>query len=233
MEWGWDEVKGKTFSQRSKETAKDYRYFPDPDLPKMQINQYELFSQSRLSEIMPELPNKKRLKYNDIGLASNQVEVLMQSEELVRYFEALVDLQLPAPVLVVAANYLITDFSQLLLGATPEDAVLAPVNFGALMTLVYDKKVSSRVAKDIIIAIGLHDTDAVAYATEHNLISSFTPEQLVALVREIIEAHPTVVTEYKGGKVASLQFLLGQAMKQTKGAVDPVTLKTTFESQLA
>ncbi len=230
---GWDEVKGKTFSQRSKETAKDYRYFPDPDLPKMQISVHEAFSDTRLSEIMPELPDEKRLKYSDIGLASNQVEVLMQSDVLMKYFDALVDVKLPPAVLVVAANYLLTDFSQLLLGATPEDTVLSPANFGTLMTLVHDKKISSRVAKDIIIAIGLHDTDPLAYANEHNLISSFTTEQLVAMVRDIITAHPTVVKEYKGGKTASLQFLLGQAMKQTKGAVDPVTLKTTFETELA
>lgn len=230
---GWDEVKGKTFSQRSKETAKDYRYFPDPDLPKVQITEYEAFSDTRLSEIMPELPDEKRSKYSDIGLASNQVEVLMQNDVLVKYFDALVSQSLSAPVLVMAANYLLTDFSQILLGANESDEVLTPSHFGKLIGLVHDKKVSSRVAKDIIIAIGLNDTDPLAYATEHQLISSFTPEQLVALVQEIVAANPAVVAEYKGGKVASLQFLLGQAMKQTKGAVDPVTLKSTFEAELA
>lgn len=230
---GWDELKGKTFSQRSKETAKDYRYFPDPDLPKMQISDYQAFSNTRLSEIMPELPQEKRSKYSDIGLTSNQIEVLMQSDVLVKYFDELLDCELPAPVLVVAVNYLLTDFSQLLLGATADDTTLSPRNFGALMIAVHDKKISSRVAKDIIIAIGLNDADPVAYAHEHNLVYSFSPEQLLSLVREIIEAHPTVVSEYKGGKVASLQFLLGQAMKQTKGAVDPVTLKATFEAELA
>lgn len=230
---GWDEVKGKTFSQRSKETAKDYRYFPDPDLPKVQITEYEAFSDTRLSEIMPELPDEKRSKYSDIGLASNQVEVLMQNDVLVKYFDTLVSQSLPAPVLVMAANYLLTDFSQILLGANESDEVLTPSHFGKLIELVHDKKVSSRVAKDIIIAIGLNDTDPLTYATEHQLISSFTPEQLVALVQEIVAANPAVVAEYKGGKVASLQFLLGQAMKQTKGAVDPVTLKSTFEAELA
>jgi aspartyl-tRNA(Asn)/glutamyl-tRNA(Gln) amidotransferase subunit B len=230
---GWDEVKGKTFTQRSKETAKDYRYFPDPDLPKMQIDKYAGFSNARLSEIMPELPAEKRLKYNDIGLASNQVEVLMQSESLMKYFDEIVGSGADNAVLVTAANYLLTDFSQILLKAEETDVVLSPRHFADLIVLVQDKKISSRVAKDIIIAIGLKDTDPVAYANEHNLISTFTPEQLVALVQEIIAAHPGVVTEYKGGKVASLQFLLGQAMKQTKGAVDPVTLKSTFEAELA
>jgi aspartyl-tRNA(Asn)/glutamyl-tRNA(Gln) amidotransferase subunit B len=229
---GWDELKSKTFSQRSKETAKDYRYFPDPDLPKMKIEDFEAFKATRLAEIIPELPSKKRKKYNDIGLASSQSEILIQSEELVRYFEALIELPLSAPILVIAANYLLTDFSQLLLGAKDTDRVLTPKNFGELITLVHDKKISSRVAKDIIAAIGLLDTDPIVYANEHNLISSFTPEQLLALVREILGVHKSVVEEYKNGKVASLQFLLGQAMKQTKGAVDPVILKSTFEAEL-
>lgn len=229
---GWDEVKGKTFSQRSKETAKDYRYFPDPDLPKMQISNYNAFSNASLAEIMPELPDEKRSKYSDIGLTSNQIEVLLQNEVLIRYYDRLLALGLTTAVLVVAANYLVTDFSPLLQGATESDLILSPANFGALMVMVHEKKISSRVAKDIIIAIGLSDTDPHAYATEHKLISVFTTAELVTLVQEIIAAHPSVASEYKAGKTASLQFLLGQAMKQTKGAVDPVTLKTTFEAEL-
>jgi aspartyl-tRNA(Asn)/glutamyl-tRNA(Gln) amidotransferase subunit B len=230
---GWDEVKGKTFSQRSKETAKDYRYFPDPDLPKMQISKYEPFSTARLAEIMPELPNNKRLKYSDIGLASNQIETLIQNEPLTKYFDDVVKAGADNSTLVLAANYLLTDFAQIVGSQSEADTLLSPANFGALMCLVRDKKVSSRVAKDMLLTIGLSDTDPLVYATEHNLISSFSNEQLVALVSEIIVENPTVVLEYKGGKVASLQFLLGQAMKQTKGAVDPVVLKATFESELS
>jgi aspartyl-tRNA(Asn)/glutamyl-tRNA(Gln) amidotransferase subunit B len=230
---GWDEMKSRTFSQRSKETAKDYRYFPDPDLPKMKIDEYEPFSSDRLAEIMPELPDAKRLKYSDIGLPSNQIEVMMQNEELTKYYDAVIKIGHDTETLLLSANYLITDFAPLLATQTIESKVLSPTNFGKLMALVHDKKVSSRVAKDMILAIGLHDTDPSEYAKEHNLISSFTPEQLTTLVLEIIAAHPSVVAEYQSGKVASLQFLLGQAMKQTKGAVDPVTLKKTFEAKLA
>ena len=230
---GWDEVKGKTFSQRSKETAKDYRYFPDPDLPKMQISEYEAFSSLRLSEIMPELPAEKRSKYSDIGLPSNQIEIIIQNDYLMNYFDKLVAEQFETPVLILAVNYLLTDFAQILGSASSADQVLSPKNFGLLMTLVRDKKISSRVAKDMLLAIGLHDTDPLTYASDHNLISSFTSEQLTTLVQEILQAHPSVVAEYKAGKVASLQFLLGQAMKQTKGAVDPITLRATFEAELA
>ena len=230
---GWDEVKGKTFSQRSKETAKDYRYFPDPDLPKMQIDQIHDFMSARLDEIMPVLPANKRLIYSDIGLTSNQIEIIIQNEILTRYFDEIAAKTTDQKILSLSVNYLLTDFSQILLGAGPVDAVLSPGHFVQLMELVRDNKISSRVAKDIIIAIGLADTEPLKYATTNNLISSFTPEQLIALVQDIIGTQASVVAEYKAGKVASLQFLLGQAMKQTKGAVDPLTLRKTFEDELA
>ena len=229
---GWDEVKGKTFSQRSKETAKDYRYFPDPDLPKMNITQFPEFNLTRLSEIMPELPTEKRLKYKDIGLTSIQIEVIIQNELLAEYYAQLCTLTSDKSLLVTAANYLVTDFTPLLALTTPTSSVLTPIHFLKLMELLMSKKISSRVAKDIIIAIGLEDTDPYAYAEKHNLISNFSPEQLLELVQGIIKEHESVVNEYKAGKVASLQFLLGQAMKQTKGAVDPGTLKATFQTEL-
>ncbi len=229
---GWDEVKLKTFSQRSKETAKDYRYFPDPDLPKINTPEIDEFKASRLAEILPELPNQKRTKYSDIGLTSNQIEIIIQNENLNAYFDSLVLLETNPTILLTAANYLLTDFLPLLVTKEESHVVLTPGHFLVIMRMVSDRTISSRVAKDIIIAIGLSDTDPRAYAETNNLISTFTSETLQLLVCEIIVAHPTVVAEYKGGKTASLQFLLGQAMKQTKGAVDPITLKNTFLSEL-
>ena len=229
---GWDEVKLKTFSQRSKETAKDYRYFPDPDLPKMDLSSIDAFSVTRLAEIMPVLPQVKRLKYSDIGLSSNQIEIIIQNEITDTYFDSIVLLESNPAIVILAANYLLTDFLPLLATVDNTADILSPKHFVFLMHLVYDRKISSRVAKDIIIAIGLHDEDPVVYVNAHNLISTFTPETLKVLVLEIIAAHPNVVAEYKGGKIPSLQFLLGQAMKQTKGAVDPMTLKNTFVEEL-
>ena len=229
---GWDEVKLKTFSQRSKETAKDYRYFPDPDLPKMNISEFEEFSAHRLAEITPELPNVKRLKYSDIGITSNQIEIIIQNEVLNSYFDGLLHLESNFAILLLSANYLLTDFLPQLVAKDEKSLVLSPKHFIALMHLVSERKISSRVAKDILKAIGLADTDPLAYAAKHDLISSFTPEALTVLVKEIISAHPSVVAEYRGGKIASLQFLLGQAMKETKGAVDPITLKNTFITEL-
>lgn len=229
---GWDENKNETYLQRSKETAKDYRYFPDPDIPKYQIDTIPEFSQAKLSEIMPELPQEKRSKYNLLGLTSAQIETIMQDGLISDYFDTCTEYCTDAPGLPsLVANYLLTDLVPVWrpLGMqTP----LSPVNFVALMKLVQTRKVTSRVAKDLLIEFANADTDLVAMATERGLLSTMTRESLEMIVTEIIEANPTVVAEYKAGKIASLQFLLGQAMKATKGASDPTELKAIFEAKL-
>ena len=231
---GWDEVHLKTVVQRSKETAKDYRYFPDPDLPKIKTSEIESFSKSRLAEILPILATEKRLQYKMIGLPNAQIEVIIQNQILDTYFESLYALGITEPSsLVLAANYLVTDLSPLLAEKKPADSLLTPAHFYQLIQLIVTKKITSRVAKDIIIAIALADSDPLSYATEHSLISTLTSDDITAIAATIIEANPSVVAEYRGGKIASIQFLLGQAMKQTKGAADPSMLKSTFERLLA
>lgn len=230
---GWDESKSETFLQRSKETAKDYRYFPDPDIPKFQIDAIADYSKATLTEILPELPSEKRFKYSFLGLTDSQIETVIQDENIRDYFDSCVPMmetETGLPTAVV--NYLLTDMVPVWATA-PSVQRLAPEHFVALMKQVATKKVTSRVAKDLIIEFANNDTDVLAVATERSLLSNMTPEVLEAMVREIVAAHSTVVAEYKAGKVASLQFLLGQAMKATKGAADPGELKRLFEVVLA
>ncbi len=227
---GWDEQKSETYLQRSKETAKDYRYFPDPDIPKYQIDAIPAFSKTNLAEILPELPKNKRSKYNVLGLTDLQIETVIQDDVIMNYFEACLQAggnETGLPTVLV--NYLLTDLVPLWTktdGTNP----LSAAHFVALMRLVIARKVTSRVAKDLIIEFASADGDLVAIATERGLLSTMTPEALETIVRGIVAEHESVVAEYKGGKVASLQFLLGQAMKQTKGAADPTELKRLFET---
>jgi aspartyl-tRNA(Asn)/glutamyl-tRNA(Gln) amidotransferase subunit B len=230
---GWDENKSETFLQRSKETAKDYRYFPDPDIPKFQIDEIPDYNKATLAEILPELPADKRSKYSFLGLTDSQIETVIQDESIRDYFDSCVPMmetETGLPTAVV--NYLLTDMVPVW-AAAPSAQRLAPEHFVALMKQVIAKKVTSRVAKDLIIEFASNDTDVVAVATERGLLSNMTPEVLEAMVREIVAAHAGVAAEYKAGKVASLQFLLGQAMKATKGAADPGELRRLFEVVLA
>lgn len=230
---GWDEVQLKTFTQRSKETAKDYRYFPDPDLPKIKTTLVPEFNKALLDEIMPLLPTEKRLKYNDIGLPNSQIEIIIQNPVLDVYFEELYrSRSAEAPLLLLCANYLITDVSPLIVTMQSDMAILTPQHFLQLIDLLQTKKITSRVAKDIITALAVSDADPVEYATANGLLSTLTTDDIENLVKGIILTNDSVVAEYKAGKTSSLQFLIGQAMKQTKGAADPQTLTTLFTKLL-
>jgi aspartyl-tRNA(Asn)/glutamyl-tRNA(Gln) amidotransferase subunit B len=232
---GWDEVKLRTYTQRIKETAKDYRYFPDPDIPKLSTTEHDYFSSVRLDEIMPELPQEKRLKYKDIGLPSSQIEQLIGTPIVGELFEAISQLEispsLRTEILRITANYLTSDVLALI--ATGRTLTLPAANFLQLMTLVAEAKINSRVAKDLLTELIDTDHDPLELATKRGLLQSSDPNALRAVVLAIIAEQPTVVAEYRTGKEASLQFLIGQAMKKTRGTANPGMLATVFKEELA
>ncbi len=219
---GWDEVRLKTFVQRSKETAKDYRYFPDPDIPKLKVSEHKYFSASRLSEIMPLLPQEMRQKYEDIGLPNSQIEVIIGQEFLAKMFAELVqnpDLKNDNDLLKLAANYLTSDLLALL--TSGKLLALSSTNFAKLMGMVGAGKINSRIAKDLLIELFASDEDPEQLAKTRGLLQSSDPEAIKTLVAEVIAEHSTVVGEYLAGKEASLQFLVGQGMKKSRGTANP------------
>jgi len=132
---------------------------------------------------------------------------------------------------LMSANYLLTDLSPLIANLGCE-AVLSPKHFYELMTVLQAKQITSRVAKDLIIENATNDVDLLILVNKRNLYVNSDDKKLVALVKDIIESNSKAVAEYKSGKVTVLQFLLGQAMKITKGASDPNTLRKIFETEL-
>lgn len=231
---GWDEQKQVTFVQRKKETAKDYRYFPDPDIPKYQINQIEAFSKTRLAEIMPETPDLKRIKYKDLGLTNDQVEQIITTSWLYNYFDqitSLEDFNINHATLVV--NYLLTDFLPAVDTSDPKDLILPPAEFYRLVEYASNKKVTSRVTKDIIMEFALDSkVDVKAVLEDRKLFSDLSVDDLNHIVSGVLEANPTVVAEYKNGKTSAVQFLVGQVMKETKGKADPEQVMSILKSSL-
>lgn len=228
---GWDEVKLKTFSQRSKETAKDYRYFPDPDIPKLKVNEHTPFSDSRLAEIMPELPEEKRIKYEDIGLPSSQIEIIIGHEYLAPFFANALDLVDDREVMRLTANYLTSDV--LPLWQQGKTTALTAANLVTLMQMVAKGYIGSRVAKDLLPIICETDSDPRVYAKEKNLLQSSDEDALQSLVAEIVAEHSAVAAEYKAGKEASLQFLVGQGMKRSRGTANPGLLAKLLREHLS
>ena len=229
---GWDEAKQKTYTQRSKETAKDYRYFPDPDIPKLKLSELGEFSASRLNDILPFLPEKKRILYSDLGLTSNQIEIIIGTSEIDKVFsEAYESQQSSDPkCLTLLANYLTSDILALITGGRLVKQKTS--SLCALMKLLQTNQINSRIAKDLLTEYIDSDVDLEATARERNLLQSSDPSTLSTLVADIINENKAMVEEYKAGKEAVLQFLVGQGMKKSKGAANPVMLADLIRAKI-
>lgn len=229
---GWDENRSKTFVQRTKETAKDYRYFPDPDLPKMFIDTHELFSKNRLSEIMPKLPDIKRDEYRNLGLTDEKVEVLLANSELDAIAQKLVsDHQLSSESFILAANYLSTDIAAMCINSSVKAENLNIGAFVELIEMLQANEINSRVAKDLLPDLFNPDASTRRLATEKGLLQVSDQASIESLADTIILENATVFQEFVGGKEAALKFLLGQGMKLSKGAANPSLLKKALEDK--
>lgn len=220
---GWDEVKLRTYMQRSKESAKDYRYFPDPDIPKILTSNHDYFTDARLSEILPVLPDIKRLKYNDIGLPSKQIELIISIKALDQiYTEIFLNVEkLGIDILKLSANYLTSDVLSEIDIKNTQKLNFSANNFSRLMVMIDKNSINSRVAKDLLKEMLVTDFDPEKIASERGLLQSSDPLELLSVVDEIIKENTAVVAEYYQGKENSLQFLVGQGMKKTRGTANP------------
>lgn len=216
---GWDENKEITFSQRLKESAHDYRYFPDPDLPKLFLSSVPEFSKEELKKTIPELPWQKREKYKSIfGLKDEHVEIYVRDREWGSLIEEVAQILKEPKLVQLASNYMTSDLKK----------VIAPEALVEVVTMVSEREVSSRGAKEILKIIEATGGEARKIAEENNLIQKSNVEDLKVVVEEIIRDNQKVVDEYKKGKTTSLEFLVGQAMKATKGSGNPEVLKDLF-----
>jgi aspartyl-tRNA(Asn)/glutamyl-tRNA(Gln) amidotransferase subunit B len=234
---GWDEVKSRTFSQRSKETAKDYRYFPDPDIPKYVISAIPEFSAENLSRALPVLPEQKRAKMLEFGLNNDQIETLVYNPKLWRFLEDTFTLEgnlsVDSKTVKLAANYLISDIGGLLL--KDENLILNSTNaiwFGKLVQMLAKSEINSRVAKDLLPEVVFEGLDPEKLAKDRGLTQNNSTEGLTAIVDQIVADNAAVASEYRDGKETALQYLVGQGMKVTRGSANPELLASLLKSKL-
>jgi aspartyl-tRNA(Asn)/glutamyl-tRNA(Gln) amidotransferase subunit B len=232
---GWNEDTQSTFSQRAKENSKDYRYFPDPDLPKLKISELPEFEESKLRESLPELPWARRGRYeaSKWGLSEGDIEILVARENVSIFFDEAVNSIKDEKAGKLVANMIISELSVLAAGVD----VLSDKYFGKItpkeiaeiagMKIAGD--ISSRGVKDILKIIFAEGGSAKEVADKNGLIQKSDPEELKKIVAGIITENPAVVEEYKSGKESVVQFLVGQGMKATKGSANPGMLKQLFE----
>jgi aspartyl-tRNA(Asn)/glutamyl-tRNA(Gln) amidotransferase subunit B len=214
---GWDENKQVTFSQRKKENSHDYRYFPDPDLPKLYL--HSMFDLEQMKQDLPELPNEKRSRLAAIGIKSETIEVLLSEPEISLYFDAVSHNQ-KTEFVVLAANYLTSDVLGLLRKDTTYKLPRIE-NYVTLTQMALAGELSSRAVKDMLPVFLETDTEPRTYAEQNNLIQKNDMGALAAIVDSAIAANPAQWAEYIGGNDKLLMFFVGQSMKESKGSGNP------------
>lgn len=229
---GWDESKGKTFLQRTKETAQDYRYFPDPDIPKFKRSLIPEFSDSRIAEIVKETPDLKRQKYNNLGLDEKQIEILISDIDRNAFFETVIAALSDEVSPKSAANYFTTDIISLLESGAYKIEDGNAITFAGLLKMLAQNTITSRVAKDLLPEVVFSGADPLHLAESRGLLQQNSAEELHAVIEALIADNASVVAEYKAGKESSIQFLVGQGMKATKGSANPTLLLELIKSKI-
>jgi len=228
---GWDENKQITFSQRSKENANDYRYFPDPDLPKLYLS--KVFDIEKIKNELPELPAQKRARYKDAyGIKDEDIEVYVNDPTLSAWFESVASILSDKEKIKTASNYLTSDFLGLQ-KANSEVRLPKPENFAELITMTTEGQINSRTAKDILALIAIKDDSPLKIAGEKDLLQKNDEGALKEIVQKIIDANPQVVATYKGGKENALMSLVGQVMKESKGSANPALVQKLLKELLS
>ena len=218
----WDDTKGKSFAMRNKETAGDYRYFPDPNVMPIVIDD-EWFNE--IKSTLPEFPEVKKARYIDeIGLTEYDAEQISSSRALCDVFDAA---YAECGMAKEVANWIITDCMNIL-NKNKETADMLNINgtsLGQLIKLVSEDKVSRGNAKRILATMFKEDIVPETYAKENGLIVSNDTSAIEEIVKSVIEADPKSVNDFKNGKEKALMALFGKCMKQLKGNCNPQVLR--------
>ncbi len=221
---GWVEARGVTVSQRTKEQANDYRYFPEPDLPPVRIPREMVAS---LQARMPELPDARRDRYvREFGLSAYDATVLTDERAVAEYFEATVaeiaveDLALRAKL---ATNWITGDLMRLLneSGGEIAQCSVTPAGLAGLINAVEAGTISGKQAKVLLERSFASGEQPAEFIAREGIAQVSDAGALEAVAREVIAANPKAVDDYRKGKAAAVQFLIGQVMRQTKGSAKP------------
>ena len=234
---GWDEARGVTVVQRSKEHAHDYRYFPEPDLPPLILSREWV---AGIRARLPELPDAKQGRFMEQhGLSRYDAEVLTAERPVADYFEACVQ-ALPPNLggkeggAKTVANWITGELFRLLKAADIgiETIKITPDALGELLTLVERDTINISIAKDVFAEMFKTGRTASQIVKEKGLVQISDAEELSRIVEQVIAENPGPVEEYLAGKETVLRFLVGQVMKATRGKANPHLANKLFEEKL-
>ncbi len=242
---GWDDVRGVTFSQRAKESAHDYRYFPEPDIPPMVFDDAHI---DALRRTLPELPAAKRIRFaEEYGISEENLDVLLFDKNFADYFEHVVselgekrasgEISADRTKLIkLAANYLVNELQAYMAKdqKTITDIIITPENFAELIGLLADGKINSSAGQKVLTMMYSgqgHDPSQIVDA--EGLAQMDDDGALEAIVVAVLSANMKSVEDYRAGKDNALKFLMGQVMKETKGKANPQKATELLKKKLS
>ena len=225
----WDDVSGRTFSMRDKEDAQDYRYFPDPDLVAIKLSEEYI---ENIKNNLPELPESRKKRYmEEYGLSEKDSNLLTASKYLSDLFEGAEKICKNAKAV---ANWILSDISKIL-NETETEPIQIPFDanqLAKLVQLIDNGTISSAIAKKVIVELFENPKDPEEIIKEKGWIQISDEGAIKEVVTKILENNPQSVADYKAGKDRALGFLVGQAMKETKGKANTQMLNKMFLDEL-
>jgi len=223
----WDAEKNITNSMRGKEEAHDYRYFPDPDLIPVVIDEDWI---EGIRAMMPELPDERKVRFmSEFELPHYDAEILTAARELADYFEAAYTKYPQAKKL---SNWMMTELMRELKDKDISDCPISPENLAALLNMIDKGDISGKIAKSVFMDMLETGKDAAALVQEKGLVQMSDAGELLQLIHEILAENPAQVADYKDGKTKLMGFFVGQLMKKTKGQANPKLANELFAKEL-
>ena len=227
---GWYDDKQITMDQREKEDAFEYRYFPDPDLPPLNISDEEI---EKIKKRLVELPEQKRKRFKEeYNLDDKSIEFYINEPSLADYFEKVISeldcwkkhKNCEKDSIKVCSNYIITDL-QAIIKNDPDfisiDERITPENFAELISMLENNEISSNIAKIILLEMYKTKGDPSNILKEKELSQITNDSEIESIVKSVIEENTKAVSDYKAGKTNSFMFLVGQVMAKSKGKITP------------
>ena len=222
----WDDVKRRTFPMRNKETAADYRYFPDPNIMPIVIDDNWL---EEIRKSMPATADEKAKYYEDMGIAAKEAAVLASDRKLCEVFDAVVAAGRNAKTV---ASWILTECMGIMKRLELESLDISTDKLSRIIELVESGEITRAAGKKILSAVFEKDVDVDAFCEEQGLNKKVDETFILETVRKVIAENEKVVADYKGGKTKALQSLFGSVMREVKGNGDPAVIKELLEKEL-
>ena len=232
---GWDENKQKTFSQRKKESSKDYRYFPDPDIPKYKLSEVSDLDLQELKESLPELPWQKAERYaKDFGIKKEDIDFYLQNPDFDKIFSEASKILQNNEERLLLSNYITSDLSGLYFSADKKEKLenIKASEMAKLVLMIKKGELSSRGAKDLLLLLFQEGGKAKELAEKHSLIQNSDPEKIKEMAQKVLQENEKQAEAYRLGEEKMLKYFVGQVMKESKGTANPQMTEEILKSLL-